>query len=331
MADGGQVVQLATVETHRVVAILEETLEKLSFLGSITPDVLQHRDELSHFVGAEISRIIQEQRQLETRYEELIARRGTLKGLANKNKYKDNQAEIQAVSMALRESTKNLCRNLKDNPNISGNLLKIQKERQELAELLAGSVAEVRETGRFDALRQHVAGQLAEQDKVKALVEREHETDEAVRALDAALLKEKEEHRVEKEKHEGEIAALKEQLGQLKSKSSVHTAFKRRDARSATQTVMRLFQREERESSTTIGALSVVKHVEGEVAGRIHDFLKKKKEALLTERVDWNIQLKNEVEGREGAIAAATAARGEQEAVLQGKTGKEGNEGKKKE
>ena len=45
--------------------------------------------------------------------------------------------------------------------------------------------------------------------------------------------------------------------------------------------------------------------------------------------MDWNIQLKNEVEGREGAIASA--ARGEQEAVLQGKTGKEGNEGKKKE
>jgi hypothetical protein len=30
-------------------------------------------------VGDEISRIIQEQRQLETRYEELIAQRGTLK------------------------------------------------------------------------------------------------------------------------------------------------------------------------------------------------------------------------------------------------------------
>ena len=61
------------------------------------------------------------------RYEELIAQRGILKGLANKSKYKQNQVEIQDVSRALRESTKNLCRNLKDNPNISGNLMKIQK------------------------------------------------------------------------------------------------------------------------------------------------------------------------------------------------------------
>lgn len=57
------------------------------------------------------------------------------------------QAEIQEVSLALRESTKNLCRNLKDNPNISGNLLKIQRERTELIDLLNTScrqIAEVR-------------------------------------------------------------------------------------------------------------------------------------------------------------------------------------------
>lgn len=57
------------------------------------------------------------------------------------------QAEILEVSRALRESTKNLCRNLKDNPNVSGNLLKIQRERTELIDLLNTScrqVAEVR-------------------------------------------------------------------------------------------------------------------------------------------------------------------------------------------
>jgi hypothetical protein len=70
---------LSLVETQRIVAILDDTLEKLAFLGSITPDVLAHRDELSHFVGDEISRVIEEQRKLEHRYEELISQRGALK------------------------------------------------------------------------------------------------------------------------------------------------------------------------------------------------------------------------------------------------------------
>lgn len=134
---------LSFVESRRVAAIIEETIGKLSFLESITPDVLQHRDELSKFVGDEISRIILEQRQLEQRYEYLIAQRGALKGLANKSKYKEVQSEIQDVSRALRESTKNLCRNLKDNPNISGNLLKIQRERLNLIDILRTTLHEV--------------------------------------------------------------------------------------------------------------------------------------------------------------------------------------------
>ena len=50
---------LGPEQSHRIIAILEEAVEKLGFLGSIMPDVLQHRDELSKFVGDEISRIIQ--------------------------------------------------------------------------------------------------------------------------------------------------------------------------------------------------------------------------------------------------------------------------------
>ena len=53
------------------------------------------------------------------------------------------QAEIQGVSLALRESTKNLCRNLKDSPNISGNLLKIEGERTELSNLLNATCREI--------------------------------------------------------------------------------------------------------------------------------------------------------------------------------------------
>ena len=60
--EGEESVVLSAIEAQRAVAILSETVEKLTFLGSITPDVLQHRDELSKFVGDEISRIIYEQR-----------------------------------------------------------------------------------------------------------------------------------------------------------------------------------------------------------------------------------------------------------------------------
>lgn len=52
-------IALGPEQAHRTIAVLEDAAEKLGFLGSIMPDVLQHRDELSKFVGDEISRIIQ--------------------------------------------------------------------------------------------------------------------------------------------------------------------------------------------------------------------------------------------------------------------------------
>jgi hypothetical protein len=38
---------------------------------SITPDVLEHRDELSKFIGDEIAKTMVEQRALEKRYEQV--------------------------------------------------------------------------------------------------------------------------------------------------------------------------------------------------------------------------------------------------------------------
>ena len=102
-------------------------------LCSVTPDLYQHRDELSRFIGDEITRAINEQRTLEKRYEELMTQRADLKapshnahahaaltmiacsqGLANKAKYKAVQEEIQDVSRALKESTNHLVRSLKE-------------------------------------------------------------------------------------------------------------------------------------------------------------------------------------------------------------------------
>lgn len=138
--------QLMTIDAARISSIVEEALEKLSFLASITPDVMAHRDELSQIVGDEITRIISEQRALETQYENLVAQRNALKAQSNKVKVEENQLAIREVARALRESTKELTRNLKGNPNIAENLSKIQAERSSLQNLLSKTLRELRES-----------------------------------------------------------------------------------------------------------------------------------------------------------------------------------------
>ena len=74
-----------------------------------------------------------------------------MKGMVNKAKYKDVQEEIQDVSRALRESTNNLVKNLKENPT-SGNLIKVQRDRIELKDLLQRCAQELRDKGTYTAI-----------------------------------------------------------------------------------------------------------------------------------------------------------------------------------
>lgn len=65
---------------HMLLIQHDDTSLSRFFVGIAT----QHRDELSKFVGEEISRTLLEQRRLEGRYEELIAQRAALRGVVNK-------------------------------------------------------------------------------------------------------------------------------------------------------------------------------------------------------------------------------------------------------
>ena len=189
---------LNVIEAARISAVVEEALEKLSFLASITPDVMAHRDELSQIVGDEITRIIQEQRSLETQYEHLIGQRTALKGNANKTKFNDNQEQVKEVARKLRESTKELCRNLKGNPNIAENLTKIQTERSNLQNLLSKTLRELRECS-FATLTTTVEEEKARNDMIKEVVQKEKEVSAAVKKLQSDLANEKQLHVMEVE------------------------------------------------------------------------------------------------------------------------------------
>ena len=94
-------------------ALLDDCCEKLAFLGTISPDVNEHKMEESNRIGDEMSRIIAEQRQLEDRFEQLIQQRSELKASSNKKRAEENKLEIKEVARQLKLKTKLLCRNLK--------------------------------------------------------------------------------------------------------------------------------------------------------------------------------------------------------------------------
>ncbi|GMH91366.1 hypothetical protein TrVE_jg9265 [Triparma verrucosa] len=287
---------LSSTHSVRTIAVLDECIEKLQFLGAIAPDVLSHRDELTAFVGGEISRIISTQRELENRYEKLITERGALKGLSNKTKYIAVQSEIQDVSHALRESTKSLCRNLKDNPNIAGNLVKIHRERTELIDILTSSIAELQESGNFDTLVSRVTSDKRSQEDQKEILRKERETAASVAQLDADLEAERSDHASIVSEQREEMAMLKEKLLSVRTEASVDVRFQRAEANANTGNILRSFRQVEAEMEAKIRELKEKLEVESTVNAESEKFLRKKQENLKAKLEEWNLKYDDDLE-----------------------------------
>ncbi|OQR92126.1 hypothetical protein ACHHYP_04079 [Achlya hypogyna] len=292
--------RLSPVEATRASAILEETIEKLSFLGSITPDILQHREELSQVVGDEISRIIQEQRRLEAKYESLISQRSVLKGLANKSKFKENQRDIQ-----------------EDNPNFGGNLMKIQYERQALIDLLTETTRELR-AGAYDSLVTFVTEGKHAAERATDLIETEKEATEEVKRLTQELAREKVEHTREIADQKSAIAQLKEQLLQVKSKTQIDIRYARNEAKAKTASTARLYQQLITEERAKIDVLTRECDTEARVHSETVAFLKAKHESLHKDFTHWSQKYDKDMAEKQQELAKLTEQRNANAAKLEG-------------
>jgi len=286
--------RLLSVEAFRSIATLQESIKKLDFLGSVTPDVMKHRDELSKFVGDEISRTLKEQRRLETRYEELIAQRAAFQKLVNKSKYKELQAEIQDISRALRESTKNLCRNLKDNPNINGNLIKIQRERNDLVGIIQCLIRDLQENGSYHLLIEKVRQDELAQKKHLSIIKREKETAEIVRRLEFDLRTEKEIHQQMVTEKKAQIADLKEKLQTTKYATTIDTKFARKECFAKTGCTARTHKQEEKELEQEIKRIMSKHEMEVLVHNKTADFLKGKTNKIIAQVAEWENKFETE-------------------------------------
>merc|ERR1719382_1081402 len=298
------------VESARISAIVEEALEKLSFLASITPDVMAHRDELSQIVGDEITRIIQEQRGLETRYEELIAQRASLKALSNKAKYKENQEQIKEVARQLRDSTKELCRNLKGNPNIAENLSKIQTERSNLQNLLSKTLRELRENA-FSTLTTTVEEEKARTDMILEVIAKEKEVSAAVKKLQTDLANERQQHEAEVEERNEIITKLKEELQDVRTNSSTKTKYLQKEARARGQSLNRIYGQQTTELEQQIWTLRKELEIEERANRESEDFLRRKQSQLQFEIQDWMAKYDTEVEDQDKELEKLKAMRAE--------------------
>lgn len=304
--------ELSVVNSERIVAIVEDVVEKLGFLDSITPDVLQHRDELSKFIGDEIKRTMDEQRSLEARYEELIEKRAAMKGMHNKNKYKEVQEEIEDISRALKDSTNNLVRSLKDNPNVSGNLIKVQRDRTELRDLFVRVNQELRDRGTYTAITYRVDEENAAQIRFNQLKTREKSLRDTVSDLQEQLSNEQRSFAKTTQDQKMAITSLKDELQSIKGSASTNTKFKRKESLAAVASYWRELKLKERVYEEQLAESEDKIQTESVVNSETKNFLMRKLSKLHADIEMWDKKYDADIEDMDRKIGNLTTERDHQ-------------------
>ena len=210
--------KLRPLEAICVAGTVDDCLDRLRVLQSLTPNVITQRDELSNILGNTVAQIIKEQKTCEDQYEELVKRRSEYKSLANKTRYKKNQEQIEAKARELQELTRELCKHLRESPNVSDNLLKIQNERSNLITLFEGFKKELLDHYSFTGISQWTSDKTQAYNKMMQIMQNDQEMQKEIKDLDDKIKSTEAEMIRNLEELDVKIKATKEELQQTQSR-----------------------------------------------------------------------------------------------------------------
>ena len=274
-------------EAFRIQSLLKDGLKKLNFLGKVMQmSKSAERDDTTEIMGDEISRIISEQRQLEQKYADLVKTRSSLTGISNKQKFEDIKLQIKEVANSLRENTKHLCRVLKDNPNVQDNLIKIEKDRQQLYQAL-NSLKNDLLTLNYHTFAYNITEQLQFQDLLHKKRQLEKETSSNVKTLAEDYKKEYQEYLTETKEAQQEILRLREEVAQQKVTHAFRFKYQEKDLDAGYASEQRNRKEKETELANDISELEKAIETEKLVNKRIEVFMTQGRDKILKDNEEW--------------------------------------------
>lgn len=310
--------KLSVYDAYRFRAIVEETCERLELLGLVTMDTSRQRRDNDNKQGGgrkDVYHLMVNQKDLEEKYETLMQRRSQLRGLSNKSKYLQNQADLKKVGAALRESTTNIVQSLKDHPTVVSNIQKIQKDRTELEELLHSTRDDLK-VDQFDSLVDQVNYRM-EQHRLLWETQLAHEkTREALKSLEQELRAERDSFQHSIDYKNVEISELTGELKLLKKVTALSLKYERETALARQETQNRKYKRALTDMKAQINTTEQGLDVDTEVHKSTIDFLSKEQDGLHELLEQWESQKERDFGELEQEVEKITLTREEDQQHL---------------
>lgn len=99
--------KMPALEAYKIKIVLNDMNEKLNYLEMLKNNV---GEEMAEMMSEEITKVMDEQRNIEQEYGRLVQQRDQLKGITNKQRLEETKGDIVRIAGELKTSTKKLCR-----------------------------------------------------------------------------------------------------------------------------------------------------------------------------------------------------------------------------
>lgn len=223
---------LLPTEAQRVTTLLSGTTKKLELLTKLsefqsvpTQNIIETQSQNDN--ESTVADILQKTRDLGSVYEQLSYERGHQDLSTSLQEAQERDQSLTNIRKALKENTKQLCRNLKETPNEANNWRKIKKERDELIgvlydcrrELMSGAPNTKYQNSNQVFYKEFVKRVSVEQSNKKYLEEilkREKETMKEVKRLQEEVKQERLLRQQESKERAEKVAKLVTDLRHLK-------------------------------------------------------------------------------------------------------------------
>ncbi|XP_078266365.1 dynein regulatory complex protein 9-like isoform X2 [Rhinoraja longicauda] len=228
--EGAKVRQLSQSDVFRICSVLEDCIDQLTILGLIMPVSEGRTDSTS--VGNEIDLILKGQKLTVSKYQLIMTSRSEDKEARrlSADHFTELGAQIKEVAADLKRSTQLLNTSLKQNPFTSDSLAKVQMDRQFASDVINDTLNELHSSRTFLTLLDVLEGEKKKKINMQNAIIREEEGRMKIKALRNQLQNLQMEKEAEQQNKDEMIAHLKDQVQEMKAKTTTEGKYMKKDA-----------------------------------------------------------------------------------------------------
>ncbi|XP_043926637.1 dynein regulatory complex protein 9 isoform X3 [Protopterus annectens] len=310
---------LQPLDVLRVSTVLEDYLDQLAILGCIMPASYEGRPDAGDIVGNEVNSVLQTQKKLELRYEELMSARSEIKGTKwnGSEKIAELRQQIHETAGDLKRSNHVFSGTMKQSPLSPENLKKVQADRQFVADIAAEMLEELQTSGTFNSLLQAVQWEKEKKNDMYNTIIREEDGRKQIKALQKQLQDIKKDKESEVQNRNELIAHLKDQLQELKAKTNMEGKYVRKNTEHQVFQTQKKCHQAEKELEEEVLRLRAKIDEETRVHQEIENFLRKLQVELEEKLEYWMEKYDKDTDAKQSELNLLKASKASDLARLQ--------------